>query len=314
MEEKCLAFFQERSKEPLELVHVKHKYNSLTFSIENEGDTCITLIIYDDLSVMKIDLLSRCSLSGKESITIAIEFARQQLIQTVELVDDSDIYYYVSTRLKKISLKELSLLETGYTWYETFGFRNTFDQYRGFWIECIQQPCSVLPFKCKTTEPIHVMCNHLHSFLKRNCPKDNGNKCTMTEDEFMEISTCLKKTFQWVLHEVEVRYKQKMELDNYSLSLYFPNETWVHFHGSIGKIIGMQPPDKYRIQSDGIKTIPIVQVKRLNKVLLKDRHVKASIVGMTEEGYLVNYKDEIIVVPMDNIKIIGGKTIRNKRL
>ena len=62
MEEKCLAFFQERSKEPLELVHVKHKYNSLTFSIENEGDTCITLIIYDDLSVMKIDLLSRCSL------------------------------------------------------------------------------------------------------------------------------------------------------------------------------------------------------------------------------------------------------------
>ena len=315
MDQTCLDFFQARSTEPLELVHVKHKYNSLTFSIESAGDTCITLIIKDDLSMMKIDLLSRCSLSGKESITTAIDFARQQLIQTVELEDDSDIYYYISGRLKKISLKELSLLETGYTWYETFGFRNGFDEYRVFWIECIHQPCSVLPFECKTAPdtPIHVMCNHLHSLLKVNCPKVSGNKCTMTEEEFMEISTCLKKTFQWVLQEVEVHYKKKMDMNNYSLSLYFPNETWVHFHGSIGKIIGMQYPDQYRVQcSDGIHEIPIVNVKRLYKVLVKDRHIKATIVDMNEEGYIVDFKSERMVVPFENIKVLGGRKTKRR--
>jgi hypothetical protein len=304
------SFFQARSKEPLELAHVKHKYNSLTFSIEHAGDTCITLLIKDDLSVMKIELLSRCSLSGKESITIALEFARAHFIQTVELVDDSDIFYEVSNKFKKISLKELSLLETGYTWYETFGFRNEFEQCRDHWIECIRQPCSVLPFEYNTTPdtPIHVMCSQLHFSLK-----ERGNKCTLSEDEFMEISTCLKKTFQWVLHEVEVHYKQKMNLDHYSLPLYFSNETWVHSEGSIGKVVGIQP-GYYRIEfSNGVKEVPIPHVKRLQKVLYRgDKPMKVKIVDWDKEGYLVEWNDTKIVVPFEKIKIIGGRKTKRR--
>ena len=310
MDKQCLDFFQARSREPLELVHVKHKYNSLTFSIENSGDTCITLIIKDDLSVMNIDLLSRCSLSGKESINIALEFARAHFIQTVELVDDSDIFYEVSNKFKKISLKELSLLETGYTWYETFGFRNEFEQYRDHWIECIRQPCSVLPFEYNTVPdtPIHLMCSQFHSSLKKHCPKEYGNKCTLSEDEFMKISTCLKKTFQWVLHEVEVHYKQKMYFDHYSLPLYFSNETWVHSEGSIGKVVGIQP-GHYRIEfSDGLKEVPIPQVKRLQKVLYNgDKPTKVKIVDWDRDGYVVEWNDTKKVVPFERIKIIGGR-------
>lgn len=316
--EECFTFFQARSKDPLELVNVKHKYNSLTFSIESAGDTCITLIIKDDLSVMEIDLLSKCSLSGTQSITTAIEFAKAHFIQTVELVDDSDIFYEVSNKFKKISLKELSLLETGYTWYEKFGFRNEFEQYRDGWMECIRQPCSVLPFEYNTTPdtPIHVMCNQLHSSLKKHCPKEHANKCTLSEDEFMEISTCLKKTFQWVLHEVEVHYKQKMNLDHYSLPLYFSNGTWVHSEGSIGKVVGIQP-GHYRIEfSDGVKEVPIPHVSRLQKVLLHGiegvKNTKVKIVDRDKEGYLVEWNDTIIMVPFENIKIVGGRKTKRR--
>lgn len=52
---------------------------------------------------------------------------------------DASIDYKLSTgEFKSISFKQISMLEKGNTWYERFGFRNKFDEYRNDWVQCIQ--------------------------------------------------------------------------------------------------------------------------------------------------------------------------------
>jgi hypothetical protein len=104
-----------------------------------------------------------------------------------------------------------------------------------------------------------------------------------------------------------------MNLDHYSLPLYFSNETWVHSEGSIGKVVGIQP-GHYRIEFlDGLKEVPIPQVKRLQKVLYNgDKPTKVKIVDWDRDGYVVEWNDTKKVVPFERIKIIGGRKTKRR--
>ena len=340
MDKQCLDFFQARSKEPLVLTHVTKTTDSISFMIENpNGDMCISLRIKNDLSVMYIGALEKCSLSGTQSITAAIDFARDHFIQTLKLTDISEINYYVSGKMYPIPLKELSMLATGYTWYESFGFRNEFEQHRDRWIKCIQQPFHEL---YETVEkhtvdqhkellaklsnyaeygPIDVIFKQIRMFLKK-CPKEANNQCDgVLESDLIFLHEFIKKSFELLMMVVlNIKHSQlDREIDlysYYSLPLYFSNETWVHSFGTIGKVVGIQP-GYYRIEfSDGIKEVPIPQVKRLNKVLLHGvpgvPNTKVKIVDRDREGYLVEWEKTTRMVPFENIKVLGGRKTKRR--
>ena len=340
MDKQCLDFFQARSKEPLVLTHVTKTTDSISFMIENpNGDMCISLRIKNDLSVMYIGALEKCSLSGTQSITAAIDFARDHFIQTLKLTDISEINYYVSGKMYPIPLKELSMLATGYTWYEKFGFRNGFEQYRDRWIECIHQPFhelysgldeqtvdqhKVLLDKLANYAedgPIHAVFKQINTFLKK-CPKEKGNQCDgVLETDLVFLFKFIEKSFELLMmvvlgiNRVQL-YRQLYFYSDYSLPLYFSNETWVHSFGTIGKVVGIQP-GYYRIEFlDDVKEVPIPQVKRLNKVLLHGLqgvpNTKVKIVDRDSQGYLVEWTDTTIVVPFENIKIIGGRKTKRR--
>jgi hypothetical protein len=300
--EQCLAFFQARSKEPLELTHVTKTTDSISFTIQSPNGRCISLSIENNSSTMYIDSLSKCSLSGTESITSAIEFAKAHFIQTIEVNDYSKINYYVSEKMYPIPLKELSMLDTGYTWYESFGFRNGFEQYRDRWIECIHQSFhklysgldqhiidedrALLAKLSNYAEDgvIHAVFKQIRMFLKK-CPKEKNNQCDgVLESDLIFLRKFIEKSFELVM--MVVLEINRAQLDRqlyfysfYSLPLYFSNETWVHSEGSIGKVVGIQP-GHYRIEFlDGVKEVPIPHVKRLQKVLYRgDKPMKVKIV------------------------------------
>jgi hypothetical protein len=339
MDQTCLEFFQARSTEPLELVLVKKGDVFIEFKIQNQNDMCIFIRIEDNLSFMNIYQLKKCSLSGTQSITSAIDFAREQCIQTVKLADTSEIKYYVSGKMFPIPLKELSMLSSGYTWYESFGFRNGFEQYRDRWIECIHQPFHEL---YETVEkhiadehnalldtlsnyaedgPIDVIFKQIRMFLKK-CPKEANNQCDgVLETDLIFLHEFIKKSFELlmmvVLHVTHAELYDTLYLYSfYSLPLYFSNETWVHSFGTIGKVVGIQP-GYYRIEfSDGIKEVPIPQVKRLNKVLLHGvpgvPNTKVKIVDRDREGYLVEWEKTTRMVPFENIKVLGGRKTKRR--
>ena len=330
----CFVFFQARSKEPLELTHVTKTADSISFTIQSPNGKCISLSIENNLSTMYIDSLSKCSLSGTESITSAIEFAREQCIQTIEVNDDSKINYYVSGKMFPIPLKELSMLETGYTWYESFGFRNGFEQHRDRWMECIQKSFhelyevekhvadehrALLASLSKYAEdgPINTIFKQIRMFLKK-CPKERNNQCDdVLESDLIFLRKFIEKSFELVMMVVlginHTLDRQLYFYSFYSLPLYFSNETWVHSGGSIGKVVGIQP-GYYRIEfSDGVKEVPIPHVKRLQKVLfMGDKPIKVKIVDWDKEGYLVEWKDTKRVVPFEKIKIIGGRKTKRR--
>ena len=338
MDKQCLDFFQARSRETLVLRHVTKTTDSISFTIQSPIGICISLSIENNLSTMYIDSLSKCSLSGTESITSAIEFAKAHFIQTIEVNDDSKINYYVSGKMFPIPLKELSMLDTGYTWYESFGFRNGFEQYRDRWIECIHQSFHELysgldqhiidehrALLAKLSNyaedgPIHAVFKQIRMFLKK-FPKEANNQCDgVIESDLIFLHEFIKKSFELLMMVV---LENRAQLDSqlyffsfYSLPLYFSNETWVHSEGSIGKVVGIQP-GHYKIEfSDGLKEVPIQHVKKLNKVLYTEgiEARKVKIVDRVMEGYVIESgkESEKKIVPFETIKIIGGRKTKRR--
>jgi len=337
MDKQCLDFFQARSKEPLVLRHVTKTSDSISFTIQSPNGRCISLSIENNSSTMYIDSLSKCSLSGTESITSAIEFAKAHFIQTIEVNDMSEINYYVSGKMFPIPLKELSMLDTGYTWYESFGFRNGFEQHRDRWMECIQKTFHELysgldqhiidehrALLAKLSNyaedgAIHAVFKQIRMFLKK-CPKERNNQCDgVLESDLIFLRKFIEKSFELLMmvvlgiNHVQL-HRQLYVYSFYSLPLYFSNETWVHSEGSIGKVVGIQP-GHYRIEfSDGLKEVPIQHVKKLNKVLYKEgnKQTKVKFVDRVMEGYVIESEKKTIIVPFDNIKIIGGRKTKRR--
>jgi hypothetical protein len=243
MQNNCLLFFQTKfpDDDKLQLSMVSDRIDRVQFTIENPGKTkfghtCITLIIYKDLSLMKIDLVNKCTLTGTQNVLTALEFAKSMLIKQVELVDASAILYVVSTEDIEISLKQTSMLIKGYTWYETYGFRNGFDVYREWWITYIHHSFDYLYDRLKKfpeikditilinehkgynrnlkkytdTGNINEMFKNIITFLKKNCPpvvdKDKEiNKCnvSITDHDFVFLSGFVSKSFElimWAVH------------------------------------------------------------------------------------------------------------------
>jgi len=340
MDKQCLDFFQARSREPLELTHVTKTSDSISFMIQNpNGDMCISLSIKNDLSFMYIGALEKCSLSGTQSITAAIEFAKDQFIQTLKLTDMSEINYYVSGKMFPIPLKELTMLSTGYTWYEKFGFRNGFEQYRDRWIDCIHKPfhehyegvekpivdqhkALLAKLSNYADGPIKNVFKQINVFLKK-CPKKEGNQCnsSVLEKDLIFLKKFIEKSFELLMmvvldiNHVQL-YRQLYFYSDYFLPLYFSNETWVHSEGSIGKVVGIQP-GHYKIEfSDGLKEVPIQRVKKLQKVLYTEgiEARKVKIVGRVMEGYVIESgkESEKKIVPFETIKIIGGRKTKRR--
>jgi len=110
-------------------LQIDYKATYVIFAIKNvHSSECITLKIFNNLSTIVIYSVTKCSLSGEETVTTALEFALFKNIPTIELVDSSEINYILSTgETESISLQELSMLKKGYTWYESFGFKNEFN-------------------------------------------------------------------------------------------------------------------------------------------------------------------------------------------
>jgi hypothetical protein len=169
--------------------------------------------------------------------------------------------------------------------------------------------------------PINTIFKQIRMFLKK-CPKERNNQCDdVLESDLIFLRKFIEKSFELVMMVVlEINHAQ---LDNqlyvysfYSLPLYFSNETWVHSFGTIGKVVGIQP-GYYRIEfSDGIKEVPIPQVKRLNKVLLHGvpgvPNTKVKIVDRDTEGYVVEWEKTTRMVPFENIKVLGGRKTKRR--
>ena len=234
MEKECLHFFERKYGSIFELTDVRYKVKNVTFTIKNiRSYDCITLIISNNLSSIIIDLVTKCSISGEEIITTVLEFALFKNIPTIELLDASEIDYILSTgETKSISLQELSMLKKGYTWYESFGFKNEFNEYRDFWLHCIHEPFhktysyldtiqlarDVKPLiqehKAYLKNPeilkkyglieedsVSQMFTNIQHFLMKNCPKETGNTCTpeIKDRDFIYISGFIKKSFQLLM-------------------------------------------------------------------------------------------------------------------
>jgi len=234
MEKECLHFFERKYGSIFELKDIRYKVKNVTFTIKNiRSYDCITLIIENNLSSIIIDLLTKCSISGEEIVTTVIEFALFKNIPTIELLDASEIDYILSTgETKSISLQELTMLKKGYTWYESFGFKNEFNEYRDFWLHCIHEPFhttysyldkiqlarDVKPliqehkaylknpeilkkYGLMEEDSVSQMFTNIQHFLMKNCPKESGNTCTpeIKDRDFIYISGFIKKSFQLLM-------------------------------------------------------------------------------------------------------------------
>jgi hypothetical protein len=325
MEEKCLAFFQKHTSDTLELFHIRNTSKYVEFTIQNPGKTiyghtCITLKIQKDLSLMEVVIVQKCSLTGNKNMTIAIEFAKEQFILMIQLVDASSIDYTLSTgELQSISFKKISMLEKGNTWYERMGFLNSFDQYRGDWMHCIDQsfpeiyaslvalndlndlldehkgyfkdPEKLYKYTGLTVDaPIHVLFSRINVFLQKNCPKEHANKCNPTIDDhdFVFLNGFVEKSFEVLmlaLHPVKWfrELVKKIETyDYYYRMLYLPNGMQVTLHG---------------LRNESMNGL------------------KGKISGITKERYKIELEDKTVSIKFENVKIGGRKTRRsNKRI
>lgn len=308
MEKECLDFFERKYGSIFELIDVHYKATNVTFTIKNvHSSDCITLTIYNNLSTIFIDLVTKCRLSGEETVTTVLEFALFKNISTIELLDASEINYILSTgETQSISLKELSMLKKGYTWYESFGFKNEFND-RDFWLHCIHEPfhttysyldklphlkpfiqehkaylkIMILKYGLIEDNSVSQMFTNIQHFLMKNCPKEKGNTCTpeLKDSDFKYISGFIKKSFQllmftlFLIHGTLTKWNDVKRLINsedynlYSLT-FLPNGTMVSVSGEIGTIIGTSS-GYYTIQfQDKTNSIKLQDVKPLDKVML----------------------------------------------
>jgi hypothetical protein len=256
MEVECLHFFESKYGRIFELTDVRYKATNVTFTIKNvDSSHCFTLIIFN-LSIF-IDSVTKCTLSGEETVKTVLEFALFKNIPTIELLDSSEIEYILSTgETKSISLQELSMLKKGYTWYESFGFKNEFNEYRDFWLHCIHEPFhttysyldkfpDVKPliqdhksylkyhnilkkYELIKDDSVSQMFTNIQHFLMKNCPKEKGNTCTpeIKDRDFIHISGFIKKSFQllmvtlFLIHGTSTNWKdviRRINSEDYNL-------------------------------------------------------------------------------------------------
>jgi hypothetical protein len=248
LREECLEFFKE--KYPTHDLIISSKvvdYDQYEeFVIENPSHTCIKLIFLKDRQEMKIDLVTKCSLSGTQLIDTALDFARSKRFLKITLIDVSDIYYYVSEDKDiikmSLSLKNISMLSTGKTWYERFGFKNRVDSYRESWLESIHQPLEFTYNYLKTIEPkqtlfltdkhkklykslsnylvlekdsVSQILTKITAFLEEHCPRTH-NVCTMdiTTDDFIFLSDFIQTTFDLLMWALLLKNKVLDESGN----------------------------------------------------------------------------------------------------
>ena len=328
MERECLEFFKQRTKdETLELFNIKNKTAYLEFTIQNPGSsyghTCVTLRIYRNLSLMIIELVRKCSLTGTQNMTTAIEFAKEHLIRMIQLLDASSIDYTLSTgESKSINFKHISMLEKANTWYERLGFRNNFDQYRDHWVDCIQKPFPVLydslkvsndlndllaehiayfkdPEKIyKYTEtsvdaPIHILFSRILVFLQKNCPKENENKCnpSINDHDFTFLEGFVEKSFQVLMLVVHLKHGS------------------IQWFRQLAQVI--KSYDQYYMMLYLPNDAPVVLHGMRTETM---NGLKGKIVNVTKERYRVELEDKRTAdVKFENVKLLeaGGK--RNYR-
>ena len=348
MERECLAFFKERFDARFYLTNVRKAKNHVEFTIKSFKTDCITLILYKDLSTMQIEYVSKCNLTGEETIKTAIEFALDKGISTIELIDASEIDYTLSTgETKSISLYQLSLLKSGYTWYESFGFKNEFDQHRDFWMYCIHQPFETtyaylqhLPrdiaplidehkaylrrFGPELTVSEHFI--KIHDTLKEKCPKPL-NRCDLDYHAFQQIQGFILKSFQLLMLALFTSYREVRSFDHlnqliqsyhtYQLT-FLENGTMVNVQGAIGTIVGKRV-GVYDVQFETVEAIPMQYVKPLDKVVLHGlkeesmNHSVGTIVGKKKDRYVIDLGAKKYSVKHKNVKGIGGKR-KSKRI
>jgi hypothetical protein len=271
---------------------------------------------------MIIELVKKCSLTGTQNMTTAIEFAKEHFIRMIQLLDASSIDYTLSTgEFKSISFKKISMLEKGNTWYERLGFRNKFDQYRDDWVQCIQQsfpsiyetlkvsndlndllaehkgyfkdPEKIYKYTETTVDaPIHVLFSQILVFLQKNCPKEKDNKCnpSINDHDFTFLEGFVEKSFQVLMLAV---HKDR------SIQWFKQLVETIKSYDDYYRMLYL--PNGAPVVLHGLRT------ESMNGL-------KGKIIGVTKERYRIELEDKKTAdIKFENVKLLeaGGK--RNYR-